>query len=67
MLLFTHFCHIFIFQKVSRTEIGDVVILDADSNTVETPFDDLNNLPQDVVSIKTFLYVKFGTGILYCQ
>lgn len=67
MYLFTYFGHIFIFQKVSRTEIGDVVILDADSNTVETPFDDLNNLPQDVVSIKTFPYVKFGTGILYCQ
>lgn len=33
-----------------RSEIGDVVILDADANTVETPFDDLTSLPQEVVS-----------------
>lgn len=37
-------------QKVNRTEIGDVVILNADTNEVETPFDDLNNLPSEVVS-----------------
>lgn len=36
-------------QKVHKSEIGDVVILDADTNKVETPFDDLNNLPQEVV------------------
>lgn len=30
--------------------MGDVVILDADNNTIETPFDDLENLPTDVVS-----------------
>ncbi|KAL1518245.1 hypothetical protein ABEB36_001894 [Hypothenemus hampei] len=39
-----------VMKKVSRSEIGDVVILDADKNTVETPFDDLNNLPQDVIT-----------------
>lgn len=39
----------FAFQTVNRAEIGDVVILDADNNSVESPFDDLNNLPQDVV------------------
>ncbi|XP_066256358.1 DENN domain-containing protein 1B-like isoform X1 [Euwallacea similis] len=39
-----------VMKKVSRSEIGDVVILDADNNTVETPFDDLNNLPQDVIT-----------------
>lgn len=33
-----------------KHEIGEVVILDADSNKVTTPFDDLNNLPQEVVS-----------------
>lgn len=38
------------FQKVQRHEIGEVVVLDADANTVTTPFDDLNNLPQEVVS-----------------
>lgn len=35
---------------MNRSEIGDVVILNADSNEVETPFDDLNNLPSEVVS-----------------
>ncbi|XP_076265058.1 uncharacterized protein LOC143199150 isoform X6 [Rhynchophorus ferrugineus] len=39
-----------VFKKVIRSEIGDVVVLDADSNTVDTPFDDLNNLPQDVIT-----------------
>ncbi|XP_050312405.1 DENN domain-containing protein 1A-like isoform X2 [Anthonomus grandis grandis] len=39
-----------VMKTVSRSEIGDVVILDADANTVETPFDDLNNLPQDVIN-----------------
>lgn len=31
------------------SDLGEVVILDADSNTVETPFDDLESLPTDVV------------------
>ncbi|XP_030765881.1 DENN domain-containing protein 1A isoform X2 [Sitophilus oryzae] len=39
-----------VFKKVIRSELGDVVVLDADANTVETPFDDLNNLPQDVIT-----------------
>lgn len=39
-----------VLKKVHRHDIGDVVILDADANTVETPFDDLNNLPQDVIN-----------------
>ncbi|XP_075228871.1 DENN domain-containing protein 1A isoform X3 [Lycorma delicatula] len=36
-------------QKVRRNDMGEVVILDADSNTIETPFNDLETLPQDVV------------------
>uniref|UniRef100_A0A1Y1LER2 UDENN domain-containing protein n=3 Tax=Photinus pyralis TaxID=7054 RepID=A0A1Y1LER2_PHOPY len=39
-----------VLKKVHRHEIGDVVILDADANTVETPFDDLNSLPQEVIN-----------------
>jgi len=35
---------------LQRNDLGDVVILDADNNTIETPFDDLENLPADVVS-----------------
>lgn len=51
------------FQQVRRSEIGDVVILDADANTVETPFDDLNSLPQEVVSTinsQLRIYYFFG-------
>jgi hypothetical protein len=43
---------------VQRHEIGEVVILDADTNTVSTPFDDLNNLPQEVVRIEFFFWVR---------
>ncbi|KAK9877894.1 hypothetical protein WA026_020120 [Henosepilachna vigintioctopunctata] len=39
-----------VMKKVNRTELGDVVILDADNNTIETPFDDLSSLPPEVVS-----------------
>lgn len=33
--------------------LDDVVILNVDSNTLETPFDDLQNLPNDVVRVHT--------------
>ncbi|XP_073975172.1 DENN domain-containing protein 1B-like isoform X2 [Rhodnius prolixus] len=36
-------------DKVRKADVGDVVILDADNNTVESPFDDLGSLPQDIV------------------
>lgn len=32
-----------------KNDLGDVVVLDADTNTVETPFQDLASLPTDVV------------------
>lgn len=31
--------------------LEDVVMLNVDNNTLETPFDDLQRLPNDVVSI----------------
>lgn len=34
--------------------LEDVVILNVDTNTLETPFDDLQSLPNDVVCIKLF-------------
>ena len=39
-------------QKVTRNrmEIGDAVIVDADKNEVQTEYDDLEALPEDVVS-----------------
>lgn len=43
------------------------MILDADANTVETPFDDLNSLPQEVVSpINSKYIISFEgfTGVL---
>lgn len=36
-------------NRVRRNDMGDVVILDADNNSIETPFKDLESLPQDVV------------------
>lgn len=36
-------------QKVPKSDLGEVVILDADNNTIESPFQDLESLPQDVV------------------
>lgn len=32
-----------------KSDLGEVVILDADNNTIESPFQDLESLPQDVV------------------
>ncbi|XP_053998035.1 DENN domain-containing protein 1A isoform X2 [Hylaeus anthracinus] len=37
-------------QRVRKNDLGDVVILDADNNTIESPFQDLESLPQDVVT-----------------
>ncbi|XP_071628069.1 DENN domain-containing protein 1A isoform X5 [Temnothorax longispinosus] len=37
-------------QKVPKSDLGEVVILDADNNTIESPFQDLESLPQDVVT-----------------
>jgi len=35
---------------LQHNDLGEVVILDADNNTIETPFNDLDILPADVVS-----------------
>ncbi|KAI4497481.1 hypothetical protein M0802_007492 [Mischocyttarus mexicanus] len=37
-------------QRVHKNDLGEVVILDADNNTIESPFQDLESLPQDVVT-----------------
>ena len=39
-----------ILQYIKRNDLGDVVMLDADNNTVDTPFQDLQSLPSDVVN-----------------
>lgn len=44
-VIFVYYC----LQKVPKSDLGEVVILDADNNTIESPFQDLESLPQDVV------------------
>ncbi|XP_037079283.1 DENN domain-containing protein 1A-like [Pollicipes pollicipes] len=39
-----------IMQRTKLADIGDAVILDADNNRIDTPFNDLETLPADVVS-----------------
>ncbi len=36
------------FQRVKLHELGDAVVLNADSGQIETPFDDINSLPNEV-------------------
>lgn len=45
-----------ILQKVRKSDLGEVVILDADNNTIESPFQDLESLPQDVVRKAIYCY-----------
>ncbi|XP_069677451.1 DENN domain-containing protein 1B-like isoform X2 [Periplaneta americana] len=39
-----------IYHRVRKPDLGEVVVLDADNNKVETPFQDLESLPPDVVN-----------------
>ena len=43
----------FSFQRVKESELGDAVLVDADKNTVSTEYDDLNDLPDEIVSVST--------------
>ena len=38
-------------QRVREKALEDVVMMNLDSNTLETPFDDVQALPPDVVSV----------------
>ncbi|KAL3041254.1 hypothetical protein OYC64_019453 [Pagothenia borchgrevinki] len=42
--------HSSLMEKVRGLALDDVVILNVDTNTLETPYDDLQSLPNDVVS-----------------
>ncbi|XP_075842196.1 DENN domain-containing protein 1A isoform X7 [Microtus pennsylvanicus] len=42
--------HFSLMEKVRNMALEDVVILNVDTNTLETPFDDLQSLPNDVIS-----------------
>lgn len=37
-------------QRVKNKSLEDVVVLNVDTNTLESPFNDLSSLPSDVVS-----------------
>jgi len=37
-------------QKIRPADIGDVVVIDVDAGSVTTQYDDLELLPDDVVS-----------------
>ncbi|XP_075798671.1 DENN domain-containing protein 1C isoform X2 [Microtus pennsylvanicus] len=43
--------HASLSERVREKALEDVVVLNADSNTLETPFDDMQTLPPDVVSL----------------
>ncbi|XP_049981267.1 DENN domain-containing protein 1C isoform X1 [Alexandromys fortis] len=43
--------HASLSERVREKALEDVVVLNADSNTLETPFDDVQALPPDVVSL----------------
>ncbi|XP_059425608.1 DENN domain-containing protein 1B-like isoform X4 [Carassius carassius] len=42
--------HLSLLERVKSRSLEDVVILNVDTNTLESPTDDLHNLPSDVVS-----------------
>ncbi|XP_051028833.1 DENN domain-containing protein 1C [Acomys russatus] len=46
--------HASLSERVREKALEDVVVLNADSNTLETPFDDVQALPPDVVSLLRF-------------
>ncbi|KAI9556760.1 hypothetical protein GHT06_016551 [Daphnia sinensis] len=37
-------------ERVRKSELGELVVLDVDTNHIETPFDDLDRLPPDIVN-----------------
>ncbi|XP_066094666.1 DENN domain-containing protein 1B isoform X2 [Saccopteryx bilineata] len=42
--------HSSLIERVKNKSLEDVVVLNVDTNTLESPFNDLSNLPSDVVS-----------------
>ncbi|KAL0280357.1 UNVERIFIED_CONTAM: hypothetical protein PYX00_001670 [Menopon gallinae] len=56
-----------IWENMGKSDLGDIVVLDADTNSLETPFNDVESLPHDVVKfLKTQLKNKstlIGDGL----
>nr|XP_033773031.1 DENN domain-containing protein 1B isoform X2 [Geotrypetes seraphini] len=42
--------HLSLIERVKSRSLEDVILLNVDTNTLESPFNDLNNLPSEVVS-----------------
>ncbi|XP_029107864.1 DENN domain-containing protein 1B isoform X2 [Scleropages formosus] len=59
--------HSSLFERVRGNALEDVVILNVDTNTIESPFDDLKRIPSDVVSALKMRLKKqsaaTGTGV----
>lgn len=53
---FGTYIFVYFLQKVPKSDLGEVVILDADNNTIKSPFQDLESLPQDVVRKVIYCY-----------
>ncbi|XP_035863583.1 DENN domain-containing protein 1B isoform X4 [Sander lucioperca] len=51
--------HLSLLERVRSRSLEDVVILNVDTNTLESPFDDLHNLPSDVGEPITFCEESF--------
>ncbi|XP_062419412.1 DENN domain-containing protein 1B isoform X3 [Pungitius pungitius] len=51
--------HLSLLERVRSGSLEDVVILNVDTNTLESPFDDLHNLPADVGEPITFCEESF--------
>uniref|UniRef100_UPI00398F6C6B DENN domain-containing protein 1B isoform X5 n=1 Tax=Pristiophorus japonicus TaxID=55135 RepID=UPI00398F6C6B len=54
--------HLSLMDKVKNKALEDVIILNVDTNTLETPFDDLHNLPGEVVSMLKYKLKKQSTA-----
>ena len=53
------------FNQVKRRELGDVVMLDADENSLQTPFDDVHLLPMEIINfLKKNLSPKPNNNLL---
>ncbi|XP_056288146.1 DENN domain-containing protein 1A [Pseudoliparis swirei] len=53
--------HSSLMEKVRAMALDDVVVLNVDTNTLETPYDDLQSLPSDVVSSLKSRLTKVST------
>ncbi|XP_067893802.1 DENN domain-containing protein 1B isoform X3 [Heterodontus francisci] len=54
--------HLSLMDKVKNKALEDVIILNVDTNTLETPFDDLHNLPSEVVTSLKYKLKKQSTA-----